>query len=82
MGCQVRVIGPGTATGKRLARECVDGVDVERVFVSSTHGAWRDSDRLLHLGLCPDAYTGPENTLRRLHCHDLDTLPIGFLLGG
>lgn len=61
--------------------ECLEGVEVERVFVTSRHGrgatqvffyAWVYA-KLLWLGLL--------RKFDAVHCHDLDTLPLGFILG-
>src|SRR5262249_43998197 len=66
---------------KSPAVECVEGVDVRRVFLASTHGrgpaqifwyAW------LYLKFLWRAWRTPFDAV---HCHDLDTLPIGYALG-
>jgi glycosyltransferase involved in cell wall biosynthesis len=76
-GHQVRVIAWDRAGG-HAARETIDGVQIERVAVASAYGTG-----LRRLGQWP---TYARHVLARLrqadwqavHCHDLDTLPIGF----
>lgn len=66
---------------KRPAAERMEGVDVERVFVSSTHGRGLSQIffyALLYLKLLG---RGLRIDFDVVHCHDLDTLPLGFLLG-
>ena len=80
MGCQVRLIA-WDRDRKAAARECVDGVDVERIFVSSTHG--RGATQIVfyiwvYVLMLTRALRTPFDVI---HCHDLDTLPIGFLVG-
>ncbi|MGA7409482.1 MAG: glycosyltransferase [Bryobacteraceae bacterium] len=61
--------------------ECMEGVEVERVFLSSSHG--RGSTQiffyaLLYLRMLWRCLRTPFDAV---HCHDLDTLPLGFLVG-
>ncbi len=80
MGCTVRLLAwDRDGTGARV--ECLEGVHVERVFLSSRHGrgtmqlffyAW------LYLKML---WLGWRTSFDVVHCHDLDTLPLGFLLG-
>ena len=77
-GHQVRVIA-WDREGRYPARETLDGVEIERVAVRSAYGT----------GLCRlrqwPAYARYALTRLRqedwhaVHCHDLDTLPIGFV---
>src|SRR5690242_17637911 len=80
MGCRVRLLAWDRDLQKP-AFECMEGVEVERVFLSSTHGrgamqiffyAW------LYLKM---VWRGWHGSFDVVHCHDLDTLPIGFVLG-
>jgi glycosyltransferase involved in cell wall biosynthesis len=80
MGCRVRLLAWDREL-KALPVENMEGVEVERVFLASTHGrgatqiffyAWLYLKMLWHGWRIPfDA----------IHCHDLDTLPLGFVLG-
>ncbi len=61
--------------------EVMEGVEVERVRLSSSHG--RGTTQLffyllLYLRLF---WRGWRIPFQAVHCHDLDTLPIGFVLG-
>lgn len=61
--------------------ECLEGVEVERVFLRSTHG--RGTIQIffyayLYLKLLSRGF---RTSFDAVHCHDLDTLPLGFLLG-
>jgi glycosyltransferase involved in cell wall biosynthesis len=80
MGCRVRLLAWDRDL-KAPAAECMEGVEVERVFLPSTHGrggaqiffyAW------LYLKML---WRGMRTPFDVVHCHDLDTLPLGFLLG-
>ena len=80
IGCQVRILAWDRDL-KTQPKECVEGVEVERVFLGSKHGrgnlqtffyAW------LYVKMFWRAVRTPFDVI---HCHDLDTLPIGFILG-
>jgi glycosyltransferase involved in cell wall biosynthesis len=79
MGCRVRIL----AWDRDLlhpATEVMEGAEVERVFVASTHG--RGATQLLfyawlYLKLF---WRGCRTPFNAVHCHDLDTLPLGFVL--
>ncbi|MFX0200721.1 MAG: glycosyltransferase family 4 protein [Candidatus Hodarchaeota archaeon] len=65
---------------KAPSMEVVDGIRIERVYVRSTHG--RGSGQMLYLFLFwtrafVKALGGAFNVI---HCHDFDTLPLGFVL--
>lgn len=65
--------------GRHTARETVDGVEIERVSVSSAYGTG-----LRRLGKWPIYASRVLALLRQkdwhaVHCHDLDTLPIGYV---
>ena len=80
MGCSIRLL----AWDRDLRSpqfESMEGVEVERVFLPSKHG--RGSTQLffyawLYLKMLWRGWRGAFDVL---HCHDLDTLPLGFLLG-
>jgi glycosyltransferase involved in cell wall biosynthesis len=80
MGCHVRLLAWDRDL-KSPAFECMEGVDVERVFMTSAHG--RGTFQLLYY---PWVYLkmlwrGLRSPCDVIHCHDLDTLPIGSVLG-
>jgi len=80
MGCRVRLLA-WDRDMKSPAAECMEGIEVERVFLASSHGrgtmqiffyAWLYWSML---------WRGLRTEFDVVHCHDLDTLPLGFLLG-
>jgi glycosyltransferase involved in cell wall biosynthesis len=80
MGCRVKLLAWDRDL-KASASECMEGVEVERVFLSSSHG--RGTTQLffyawLYLKML---WRGWRTSFDVVHCHDLDTLPLGFLLG-
>jgi glycosyltransferase involved in cell wall biosynthesis len=80
MGCRVKLLAWDRDL-KSPASECMEGVEVERVFVPSRHG--RGTTQLffyawVYLKLL---WRGWRTSFDVVHCHDLDTLPLGFLLG-
>lgn len=80
MGCQVKIMAWDRDL-KAPASECMEGVQVERVFLSSRHG--RGTTQLffyawLYLKML---WRGWRTSFDVVHCHDLDTLPLGFVLG-
>ena len=80
MGCRVRLLAWDRDL-KAPAAECMEGVEVERVFLSSSHG--RGTTQLffyawLYLKML---WRGMRTSFDVVHCHDLDTLPLGYMLG-
>lgn len=80
MGCRVKLLAWDRDL-KSPAFECMEGVEVERVFLSSKHGrgnaqvffyAW------LYLRMF---WKARRSAFDVVHCHDLDTLPLGFAVG-
>jgi glycosyltransferase involved in cell wall biosynthesis len=80
MGCRVKLLAWDRDL-KAPASERMEGVEVERVFLASRHGrgatqiffyAW------LYLKMM---WRGLHTSFDVVHCHDLDTLPLGFVLG-
>jgi glycosyltransferase involved in cell wall biosynthesis len=80
MGCRVRILAWDRDL-KVPPYDCIEGVEVERVFLASKHGrgnlqvcfyAW------LYLKMF---WRAMRTSFDVIHCHDLDTLPIGFVLG-
>jgi glycosyltransferase involved in cell wall biosynthesis len=80
MGCCVRILAWDRDL-KSPAAESMEGVAVERVFVPSTHG--RGATQLLFYGwlYAKMFWRGLRTRFDTIHCHDLDTLPLGFVLG-
>ena len=80
MGCRVRLLAWDRDL-KAPATECMEGVEVERVFLSSAHGKGT-----LQLFFYAWVYLkmfcrGMRTSFDVVHCHDLDTLPLGFMMG-
>lgn len=80
MGCRIKILAWDRDL-KAPASEIMEGVEVERVFLPSTHGrgttqiffyAW------LYLKML---WRGIRTSFDAVHCHDLDTLPLGFAMG-
>ena len=80
MGCRVRLLAWDRDL-KAPATALMEGMEVERVYLSSAHGrgttqiffyAW------LYLKML---WRGLRTQFDVVHCHDLDTLPLGFILG-
>ncbi len=80
MGCRVRILAWDRDL-KSAKQESMEGVEVERVFLPSRHGrgtvqlffyAW------LYLRML---WRGWRTRFDVVHCHDLDTLPLGYVLG-
>ncbi len=80
MGCRVKLLAWDRDL-KCPPSECMEGVEVERVFLPSKHGrgttqiffyAW------LYLKMFWRVWRTPFDAV---HCHDLDTLPLGFIVG-
>ena len=80
LGCRVRILAWDRDL-KSPAVESIEGVDVERVFIASTHG--RGATQILFYGwlYAKMFWRGLGTRFDAIHCHDLDTLPLGFMLG-
>lgn len=80
MGCRVRLLA-WDRDRKSPASEVMEGVEVERVQLSSTHG--RGTTQLFFYALLylRILWRGWRTRFDVVHCHDLDTLPAGFILG-
>lgn len=79
MQCRIRLLAWDRDL-KASPAECLEGVEVERVYLSSTHG--RGATQLffyawLYLKMF---WRGWKIPFDAVHCHDLDTLPLGFVL--
>src|ERR1039457_3608039 len=80
MGCRVRLLAWDRDL-KSPRFEWMESVEVERVFLPSEHR--RGNTQLffyawLYLKML---WRGWRSSFDVLHCHDLDTLPLGFVLG-
>ena len=80
LGCRVRLLAWDRDLGAAKS-ESMEGVAVERVFLPSLHG--RGTTQLffytwLYLKMLWRGFQIPFDVI---HCHDLDTLPLGFVLG-
>ena len=80
LGCAVRLLA-WDRDCKRPKFEDIEGLQVERVFLRSSHG--RGSTQvvfyvLLYLTML---WRGLRTRFDAVHCHDLDTLPLGWILG-
>jgi glycosyltransferase involved in cell wall biosynthesis len=80
MGCRVRLLAWDRDL-KSPASERMEGVEVERVFLSSSHG--RGLTQIFFYGwlYLRMLWRGMWMSFDVVHCHDLDTLPLGFILG-
>ena len=80
MGCRVRLLA-WDRDCKAPGSERMEGVDVDRVFLTSEHG--RGTTQLFFYALLylKMLWRGLRTRFDVVHCHDLDTLPLGFVLG-
>ena len=80
MGCRVRIL----AWDRDLhspASQNMEGVEVERVFLRSKHGRGATQIFFYSWLYLKMLWLGMWRSFDAVHCHDLDTLPIGFILG-
>lgn len=79
-GCRVRILAWDRDL-KCSPSENIDGVEVSRVHLQSTHG--RGTAQLLYYArvYLKMFRMGWQMDFDAVHCHDLDTLPVGFVLG-
>ena len=59
----------------------MEGVEVERVFLRSAHGRGATQTFFYAWLYVKMLWRGMRTSFDVVHCHDLDTLPLGFLLG-
>ncbi|MCX6628939.1 MAG: glycosyltransferase [Candidatus Solibacter sp.] len=80
MGCAVRLLAWDRDL-KRPRFESMEGVEVERVFLPSVHG--RGNTQLFFYAWLywKMLWRGLQSSFDVVHCHDLDTLPLGLVLG-
>ena len=80
LGCRVRIIAWDRDL-KRPEFENLEGVEVERVFLKSRHGRG-NSQVVFYAGVyLKMLWRAWRAQCDVVHCHDLDTLPLGFLIG-
>jgi glycosyltransferase involved in cell wall biosynthesis len=80
MGCLVRLLA-WDRDRKAAPAESMEGVAVERVFLASTHGRGTMQIFFYAWLYVKMFWAGLRMRFDVVHCHDLDTLPLGFLLG-
>jgi len=80
MGCDVRIVA-WDRERKAPEFQNMEGVAVERVFLTSTHGRGNAQIVFYALLYLRMLWRGISTPFDVVHCHDLDTLPLGFLLG-
>lgn len=80
MGCHVRILAWDRDLNA-AQDEYIEGVEVHRIFLSSKHG--RGATQLFFYAVLymKMLWQGLRSSFDAIHCHDLDTLPLGFLLG-
>jgi glycosyltransferase involved in cell wall biosynthesis len=65
---------------KNTAVECIDGIFVERIYLKSTHGRGLTQVFFLPLFWIKTFFRVFKDKLDIVHCHDFDTLPLGYIL--
>jgi glycosyltransferase involved in cell wall biosynthesis len=65
---------------KAPAREVIDGIKVERIYVQSTHARGTSQAAYLLLFWIKAFILALRKKPDAIHCHDFDTLPPGYLL--
>lgn len=80
MGCTVRILA-WDRDQKASPTEVLEGVHVERVFLASKHGRGNLQVFFYFLLYVKMFWRAFRTSFEVIHCHDLDTLPVGFLLG-
>jgi glycosyltransferase involved in cell wall biosynthesis len=80
LGCRVRLLA-WDRDRKSPATETIEGVEIERVQLASRHG--RGTTQIFfYLALYLRMFwRGWRTQFDVVHCHDLDTLPLGWALG-
>jgi glycosyltransferase involved in cell wall biosynthesis len=80
MGCRVRLLAWDRDL-KAAKSQVMEGVEVERVFLRSSHGRGA-TQAFFYLAIyLKMLWSGLRARFDLVHCHDLDTLPLGFVLG-
>jgi len=66
---------------KTPAYEAIDGIQVERIYVKSTHGRGTTQVLFLLVFWIKAFWRVFRKDFDVIHCHDFDTLPLGFVIG-
>ena len=66
---------------KRPQREVIDGIDIERIYLSSTHGRGATQALIMVPLFLSMICRGLRYRFDAIHSHDFDTLPVGYILG-
>jgi glycosyltransferase involved in cell wall biosynthesis len=80
MGCRVRLLA-WDRDAKAPEWQEMEGVEVERVFLHSTHGRGTMQLFFYFLLYLRMFWRGVSTNFDAVHCHDLDTLPLGWIMG-
>lgn len=80
MGCGVRLLAWDRDL-KNPETEVMEGVEVERIRLASRHGRGTTQIFFYVALYVRMLWRGWKVPFAAVHCHDLDTLPLGFLLG-
>lgn len=65
---------------KKPEKEIVDSINVERIYIKSTHGRGTTQIVFLFLFWLKAFLRACFKKFNYFHCHDFDTLPLGYLL--
>jgi glycosyltransferase involved in cell wall biosynthesis len=66
---------------KRPEREVIDGIEIERIYLSSTHGRGATQALIMFPLFLAMIWRGLRYSFDSIHAHDFDTLPVGYFLG-
>ena len=80
MGCRVRMLA-WDRERKAPETQNMEGVEVRRVFLASQHGRGTTQIFFYAWLYVKMVWLGLRTSFDVVHCHDLDTLPLGFVLG-
>lgn len=78
-GYQVTILGWDRDL-KSLKNETIDGINVERIYVKSTHGRGSSQALFLLFFWFKAFWHSLNSKFDIVHAHDFDTLPLGYLL--
>lgn len=65
---------------KKQAFEKINAIEIERIYVRSTHGRGVSQTIFLFIFWIKAFFRIIKNQFDIIHCHDFDTLPVGFLI--
>jgi glycosyltransferase involved in cell wall biosynthesis len=80
MGCRVRLLA-WDRDCKSPEAELLEGIEVERVRMASRHGRGTTQIFFYFALYIRMLWRGLRTRFDIVHCHDLDTLPLGFVIG-